>query len=346
MEKWLTWYRLLLKANLKKKITWQILIALVLLVLLFWGIRIPDVDNTVVGIGGVADDYAEEVVAVMQEMDSVFTFEIYADTGTLYEDVTSGAVECGFIFSDDFEEQVTEGKLDEAVTYLCTPYAAKGEVAKETVFAAFFQVYSDEILTDVSAEIFAEEDEKRTDEILAAAAEYLDDSSLFHIEEVYVESAVEDEVRESEEESTYPIQGIVGLVIILVTFLAVGSCFEGKNRGLRRFLGRGDRMLFQYLSGLAAAAPVIAAGLILIFALQVQRGILREIATFALMGVAAAAWSMVLAFFLRSETAAVSCVVILVIVHLALYPVFWDAAQYVPAAEYLRCLSPMILLYL
>ncbi|MCD8217920.1 MAG: hypothetical protein LUD01_07740 [Clostridiales bacterium] len=112
MEKWLTWYRLLLKANLKKKITWQILIALVLLVLLFWGIRIPDADNTVVGIGGVADGYAEEVVAVMQEMDSVFTVEIYSDTDTLYEDVTSGAAECGFIFSDDFEEQVTKGNLD------------------------------------------------------------------------------------------------------------------------------------------------------------------------------------------------------------------------------------------
>lgn len=344
MEKRLIWYGLLLKADGKKKITWLVILALVVLVLIFHGIRIPDAENMVVGIGGVGDDCAAEVVDTLRSMDSVFEFEIYSDTDQLYEDVTSGTVECGFIFCAGFEEKILDGKPEGTVTCLSTPYASKAEVAKETFFSAFFRVYSDEILTDVSAEIFAEEDEERPEELLTKSHAYAEGSSVFDIEEVFVETMAAEE--EGAQESTLPEQGIVGLVVLLVTFLAAGRFYEGRSRGLRHFLNRRDRAEFLFLSELAAATPVLIAGLILIMVLQVQRSLPGEILRFVLMGLLAAGWSLVIVSLLRSETAVVSCVAILVLAHLALFPIFWDVSQYVPAVEYIRYCSPMVVLYL
>ena len=344
MEKWLTWYVLLLKADAKKKITWLILIALVVLALIFQGIRIPDAENMTVGIGGIEDDYAAEVVDALCSMDSVFEFEIYSDTEQLYEDVTSGTVECGFIFGGGFEAKVLGGETEGTVTCLSTPYASKAEVAKETFFSAFFRVYSDEILTDASAEIFAGKDEERTEELLLRSHAYAEGSSVFDIDEIFVETLTDTE--KATQESTLPVQGVVGLVVLLVTFLAAGRFYEGKNRGLRHFLNRGDRVTFLFLSELAAATPVLIAGLVLIMALQVQRSLPGEILRFVLMGLIAALWSLVIVSLLRSETAVMACVAILVLAHLALYPVFWDASQYVPAVAYIRYCSPMVVLYL
>lgn len=50
MEKYITWYRLLLKSWMKKKSSWLQLVGMVLVVVLIAGIRVPDTNNTVIGL--------------------------------------------------------------------------------------------------------------------------------------------------------------------------------------------------------------------------------------------------------------------------------------------------------
>ena len=51
-----------------------------------------------------------------------------------------------FLFSNNFEKKFEHEKLKNSVSYLCTPLTTKGEVARETFYAALFEVYGAQML--------------------------------------------------------------------------------------------------------------------------------------------------------------------------------------------------------
>ena len=139
MAQYKIWYALQLKAWLKRKTSWLQVLGMILLVLLTARIHLPDADNTRVGICGTADEYADNVLESLRYRDSIFEFIEYSDEETMRRDMVSGRIECGFLFPEDFQERIWEDRLKNSVTYICTPFSAKGLVAQETFYAAFLK---------------------------------------------------------------------------------------------------------------------------------------------------------------------------------------------------------------
>ena len=65
----------------------------------------------------------------------------YRNLESIKKDVTAGKVECGFAFSEDFDEKFEEGGIRRSVTFWCTPMSAKGELIKENFYIAFFRIF-------------------------------------------------------------------------------------------------------------------------------------------------------------------------------------------------------------
>ena len=128
---------------------------MVLAALLVSQIHLPDAENTRIGICASPQESAQKILECLKAKESIFEFQEYTSEEDMRQDIVSGVIECGFVFSGD---DIQKG----AVTYICTPFSAKGLVAQETFYAAFFEGYSDKILMDSEAEVYGKSDEEIT----------------------------------------------------------------------------------------------------------------------------------------------------------------------------------------
>ena len=84
-----------------------------------------------------------------------------------YTHLIAGKLECGFYFSNNFEKKFEHEKLKNSVSYLCTPLTTKGEVARETFYAALFEVYGAQMLSARTEQLFGDNAAAAGDVLLA-----------------------------------------------------------------------------------------------------------------------------------------------------------------------------------
>lgn len=139
MEKFARFYRLQLKAFLKRGICWMQIICMVLLVGIAARIKLPDNQNVVVGIADHSSAMAKQIIELVQRRSNSYRFVVYEQEESLRQDVSSGVVECGFVFAPDFEKRYQEQNFEDSILYVATPFTTKGLAARETFMRLFLR---------------------------------------------------------------------------------------------------------------------------------------------------------------------------------------------------------------
>ncbi len=338
MAQYKIWYTLQLKAWLKRKISWLQVLGMILLVLLTAHIHLPDAENTRVGICGAADETADNVLESLRSGDSIFAFIEYSDEEAMRQDLVSGRIECGFLFSEDFQERVWEDRLKDSITYICTPFSAKGLVAQETVYAAFFESYSKKILIGSEEEMYGRTSESLTEALLEKRDGYLYDSEMFRMDIIETaqprgEAGASGEAR--------PVQGMTGLFLFAILWMAQGRKFGGNGNGVLLALDRRWRWWFRYLGCLSEATVPAAAGIALILSAPGHRGIGTEISSMILFVLVCSLWVPAVGSLFHNSTSFAGWTLTILLVQMAVCPVFVDLAEYVPALKVIRWGFPL-----
>lgn len=338
MEKFITWYGLLLKTWIKRKSSWLQLAGMVLVVLLIAGIHIPDTNNTVIGLCNRDGAFAEDVIKKLQDGESVFQFVVYEDEERMQEAVIRGELESGFVFKKGLAKSLEQGKRKNLITFIITPLTTKGAVAKETVFAAFLERYSQEILLEQEEQVFGKESDEISKALLEKNQEYLNSDELFRIdfEEVAANSS---EVEEGAE--TFPVRGMLVLLIFVMILIEHGKKFEQKDCAVEKALTGSEKVYFEFLRYLSAATIPAFAGIVLLAGTGSGTLFLKEVLAMMLFVVILGVWMVLVGKLFRNGTTYASWIMTLVIGNLLLCPVFVNAAEYVPALGYLNCIFPM-----
>lgn len=338
MEKHAIWYGLLLKAQLKKRITWiQILMMLVLL----WfvqSIKFPEASNVSVGVYYGQSTGASRIGECLVEQGSMFEFLEYDSMEALEKSVTAGSVECGFGFVDDFDQRMADGNIYRSVCYLATPMSAKGEVIQESFYTAFLQVYSEKLLEQCEVGLYGVTDSERNAAILEQNQNYLDGNELFDIE---IKTLQTEALEKEPIYHTYPMQGILGVYLFLILLLAYGRKFEAGRRSFRLSLDKRERGWYQFLDLMAAGTFPAVIGTVVVFLLPESRGIGCELLGMFLFLLFSAVWIMALGCVLKKELNLISGTVMITLIELLICPIFWDISRYIPAIKYLRLCFPL-----
>lgn len=178
-----------LKALLKKRQTWAVIITLAFLAFVYSGITFPSIDNTFIGVVTAGSERAEEMVNSLEERDSLYKVKAYESSEELKKDILNGTLECGFIFDGNFDNMLERGKSKHLIEYVYSPYTTKGLAAKETVFSAFMENYSNEIIMAEYNKIFGSADDETKEEIIESIKKsneyYKNSDAIFDIESVY-----------------------------------------------------------------------------------------------------------------------------------------------------------------
>lgn len=170
------------KALLKRRSTWALIVSIAFFIAVILGINVPDVENTKVGIFTNGGTYAKKIANNIEEKSSIYEIVEYEDADKLSDDVLSGKLECGFVFSKDFDKKAESGRFKETVSYICSPYTTKGLVAKETLYSSFLKFYSETILEENYEKIYGEKDKEAMEYLLKRNMEYQDSQDIFTVD--------------------------------------------------------------------------------------------------------------------------------------------------------------------
>lgn len=333
----LTWYQLQLKAWLKRGTSLLLLAAMLLVVWLAGQISIPQSDNVTVGVVSTEGAHGKEVLEHLKERESIFSFVEYDSRETLLADLVAGKLECGFYFSQNFEKKFEHEKLKNSVSYVCTPLTTKGEVARETFYAALFEVYGRQMLSVRAEQLFGENASAAESTLLENNEKYLAGSEVFQVN-VEQTKAVEN-VRNTAQK-VFPIHGLVAVFLFFIMFVEYGGRFdagEGKPYlALPAPMGGG----FQIMGLLAAGTVPAVLGTVMVCSSGESRGVLIEVTAMCLLLVICALWIAFAGKWIRSMTGFTSQMFLLLLINLVFCPVFVDISAYIPAFEIVRCFFP------
>ena len=87
-------------------------------------------------------EYAQEVADYLVESDSRFTFMLSDSEEEAIRNIETAYADTAFLFADDLDEKTSQMKPQKTITVVSSSYSSKTEVAKETVYAAFYHVYT------------------------------------------------------------------------------------------------------------------------------------------------------------------------------------------------------------
>lgn len=342
MEKYITWYVLQLKAWCKKPVCWLSLVGMLLLTVLVQNISLPKGDNTIIGIYNADSAYVQETIEQLQQKKSVFQFQSYNDPEILEHDVVAGKVECGFIFEKGFEQNWKSGTYANTITYISTPLTTKGYVAQETIFATLLQKFSGTIMDQNISKVFAAPDDETRSYLQERNEDYLQSNVTFSIDTLFVEQdATIAEENEKAKNLTFPVQGIIGIIIFITMLMNGANRFSNQDQKVTCALDVRNQRIFDFTNNIATVTLEAVFGFVIILVMKSNRGFLIELIALLVLITVSALWVLLFGRFLRNEITFLSSITAIIVVNLMITPIFVNLAQYVPVLRYISCFFPV-----
>lgn len=336
MRKAIVWYEMLLKDRLMRKATWIAAAVMLCFLAIVTEIHIPSSQNRIVGICSQKSGEKAAIVTDLYAQQGAFDYKEYTDATQLYEDVQTGKLECGFVLSDQLEKKLETGDLEKCVQYVVSPYSTKGEVAKETFFASFLRVYSEQILRQNEKNLFLTPDSERMEAILAANERFMQ-SDFFQLEQVSVAA----KSKNRREGTCYPIEGLLGIFLLGFMYFANGRKFEPDGRWTGNCFTRREAIAFTMMQTLSTVTLPAMAGILLLLQRYTLRQAPEEIGRLLLFLLIGVPWTALYAKLARSQENFLAYGILLMVLCVLLYPVISDITLYIPGLKYVRYVTPL-----
>ena len=341
-------FLLMLKAKLKSPFTyvWILLMALAL-----WLVResaIPLEKPSEVLILNEAGECGSKVVRILQSTEgghSAYVFSVVEDEEEMREAVRRGQALCGFIFPKDMGERFSSENSRGMITMVTSVFSLKAPAVRETVFAAVYRVVNADIIEE-SEDILFEDPDLVKDYIRERYEYFTESSEVFGLEYEEIETKAQSGSGFLHDSSD-PLRGTAA-VLIFILCLYSANAFRGADGRFFRALPKTDRAVSFIMYELASAFVPALCGFVMIRTLDPEGvPLTRELVCFAVFLIFSCIWSAVFSSFFRKSEVYLPAVSVLLFMSLAICPVYFDIARYIPVMKYVTgILPPALYLYL
>ena len=337
MQKYLVWYWILLKAQIRKISTWVQVLFLIAVCFLINETVIPTSDCKIISILNCCDEVGEELVRRLNDSDTMFAFQMEESKEALKKAVETGSVDCGFIIEPELKEQLKTGGQEKGITYIKSTYTSKGSIAKETIYAQYLNMLSEKLIEVNQQQIFRDSSKEIKDFIDQHNREYLSGNELFAVELLHSSKA--SDLVEMENKRYCLVYGVTGLII----FASILFCYSENiqkvscrcasyrvKREKRRFLA------LQYSASITfiTLASYIYLGILFGHWLQ------NLLCMIGFLGYSFLWGSLYAKLFHRNDTYAPFMIAILLL-NIIVCPMFWDLQKLIPALRYVKGFFPL-----
>lgn len=337
------WFVLLLKRQLKRPFLWVIALFMVISVLAIFYVTAPDVNNKRILLysedassDGLGNELIESLITASQKEDTIFEFECIESYEKLIDEVTRGSAECGFIISQDFDQRIALRDTSKLIEYVESNYTTKGEVARETVFAEFFEIYGKILIDTSSYEIFGRDDDEIRDWLNEEYDRLLAGDDVFNADYQTVEGikALETSKR------MQPVRGLVMILVTMALLLSGSEKFYTSAGSVAKALPFGEKTRFEillYITGIMIPAII---GFVLIRILDPSVNLVMDIVLYMIFVMAAVIWTFLFGKLLNNAVTYMAWLMTFMIAQFIICPVWLDVSEYVPSLKPVSYLFP------
>lgn len=337
MQKYLTWYVLLLKERLRHIGTCLQLAAMLLVAFTITQTTLPDTDNVTVGIVSNDSARAAKIYERLRAFSDVYEFVAVDTEEALQESVERAKLECGFAFDEDFDRMIGSGNLTGSIRFYSSQTTNKGAAVAETVYASVLEEYSSELLTAAQQKLYNEVKPERQEKIMERFYGYLDSENVFAVNLCQVET---DAVAAEAKAAVYPLQGLLGMLVALGIFLSGLRRFEPGGSFYKGLDKREAKRFFMLDACAAGTLPAILC-LAIVLTSAASRGIGTELIHMIAFFVYTVLWCALVNRLFRNYLGMLAVVPVYVVANVLICPVIFDIVTYVPAMQYIRILFPL-----
>ena len=343
MERYVIWYVLSLKNYWKKRSSYLTILGMIVLIWIISGISAPNATNMKVGLCSGSSAVAEEIQDVLLADKSDFAFLLYEKEDELIQDVISGRLDSGFVFSDEFDQMFEQRDTRNGIQYYKTTFSTKGEVLKEKIFAEYFKLYSKILLEDMQEDVFGNQNPERLKDLLEKNKRYMSGDSLFKLDIKQVEDIEIVKNRDKENSAT---KGLILLSIFLIMFLSYAETRTGESDSVSLALNRKEQFVYQFVKRQAAAIFPAIMGMIVSLQISTGGNVFYEMFRIGIFLILSGLWINVLGKKLGKAEQLPTWLLSMVILHIVLCPIFYDFSVYLPAIKWIRNFIPLGIYYM
>lgn len=232
----ITWTLLLGKHILKMPILPILLAGIPLLAIITSHIPAADTRSGVeVGIYfSKEDELSGTLYNKLLESGDAFSFLRYEDKEKMIEDVKLGALECAYVFDEEFWTAVTTGNYKKSVQSYVSPATIFNSAANELIFSCLIQISGYEIIGGyLHTESFPEEAAAEAEEYLYDAYEaYCRGGETFHLDIVTMNGISINQEGSDSLGITFPLRGMLSILIFLAGMLGSVAWLNDNEQGI------------------------------------------------------------------------------------------------------------------
>lgn len=278
------------------------------------------------------DEKGKELFYSLEKEEGIFRFLAYEDKEEMIRLVENGRLECGYLFPEDFYEQLLEKGANHQVTLYYSPASSAYKISYEVVFAELFEMLSEDILTG-----YFKESGYETDDLLLLNRQYAEDGSTFQF--AYEEVGRRD-IEAAENMDIF--KGCIAVMMFLMSLLGLGNAMnlEKTWKALPGMLGR------RLKSGsihVAVLGSVLTGGCCLLIeeTFTLQGGSGRELAALMIYFVVLEVYVRILNLFIKRSRVLYGLIPALILGSCLFCPVFIRMENYVNGAAWVSRLFPV-----
>lgn len=335
MTNWIQIYTILWKQYLQKHRLWIIFLFVAAFAIGVIGkasaLKQDEYRGIAVGICW-EDEKGKELFRELEEEEGIFRFLGYTDEEEMIRLVENGTLECGYLFPEDFYDQVLEKGAKRQITLYYSPASSAHKISYEVVFAKLFEILSEDILTD-----YFKESGYEKERLLSLNRQYARDGSTFQ----FVYETVEQKGAEAAENMD-TFKGCIGVMMFLMSLLGFGNAME-QEKIWKALPGRfGRRMKSGSIHVAVLGSILMGGGCLLIMNMQRHQGGLgRELMALGAYFVVLELYVRFLGLFIKKSRVLYGLIPILILGSCLFSPVFIRMENYINGAAWISRLFPV-----
>lgn len=342
MQKNVTWFFLFLKNQFRQWETWVVCGCMIVSLVFINLIRNPAVDNLSIGFYVCQEDELSlRMKTMLLSVDSIFEFYETDSRKRLEEDIRAGNVFCGFVIEDEFKEKVENGEQKDCITYICLQETARGRVAKETVYAEFFKLLSEQLIKKYGAEIVGKDSEELLDASLENSRLYLEGDELFYVDYLQMDGGRKQDGENTNVKQVYPTEGLF-ISFLFLGILLVNVENRSENRkNLLLLMNPMDRIRLRLGQYLALGCVIGILGECCLIILNQGTNWKAQLIGFLGAVLLSIVWSIFADRLFSKEITYHVWMVTILLFHILISPVFFRIGDYLPALQWIQWTSPV-----
>lgn len=300
-----------------------------------------DTDDSTIRAGLYIEENSEIAQEISKNLTKDYTsvvFEICPDLNTLKKKVASKTYECGYVFTDGFQEKINNCETKEIMKVYVSPSTISSALTNEYVFAEIFKIYAIRELMDYieNDESFKNKDISDLEETVIPIYEnYLAGDSTFTFEYINPNDSNMDNTSLFNSYVLMSVKGVIALLIMFASFMGTLNLYKDNKIGIF-YAFNGITKTFAKMSEIFSVTILAAiSGLITIYLCGLSDGLFTEIYRLIAYSLICTLYCYLIYKLVPNQYIFTSLIPILILGSIIFCPIFIDFSEIIPFVKYM-----------